>query len=154
MAVFLFDSSALVKRYLKESGSQWVGRTLQPVAGHTILVAQTTPVELVAAVTRRMRGGSLSVSDTDEVIADIAYDTAIQYQTIVMTHDVVKRAMTLSRVYGLRGYDAIQLGTAIHVLVRQSGEEVSPVRFVCADKELIQAAVAEGLVVFNPNEVT
>ena len=153
MAVFLFDSSALVKRYLKESGSQWVRTTLQPATGHTILVAQTTPVELVAAVTRRMRGGFLSVSDADEVISDIVYDTAIQYQPVFMTHDVVKRAMTLSRVYGLRGYDAIQLGTAIHVLVRQAGEEISPVRFVCSDQELIQAAVAEGVVVFNPNHV-
>ena len=71
-----------------------------------------------------------------------------------MTHDVVKRSMTLSRVYGLRGYDAIQLGTAIHVLVRQAGEQISQVRFVCSDRELLQAAVAEGLVVFNPNEVT
>ena len=80
MAVFLFDSSALVKRYLKEPGSQWVRTTLQPIAGHTILVAQTSPVELVAAVTRRMRGGFLSVSEADEVISDIAYDTAIQYR--------------------------------------------------------------------------
>ena len=154
MAVFLFDSSALVKRYLKESGSQWVRTILQPSAGHTILVAQTSPVELVAAVTRRMRGGFLSASEADEVIADIVYDTAIQYQTIFMNHAVVQRAMPLSRIYGLRGYDAIQLGTAIHVLVRQVGEEISQVRFVCSDRELLQAAASEGLVVFNPNDVS
>ena len=153
MAIFLFDSSALVKRYLKEAGSNWVRAILQPTTGHTILVAQTTPVELVASVTRRMRGGFLSVSDADDVISDIVYDSAIQYQTIQMPHEVVKRAMTLSRVHGLRGYDAIQLGTAIQVLIRQTGEAISPLRFVCSDKELLQAAAAEGLIVFNPNLV-
>ena len=59
MATFVFDSSALVKRYLDERGSEWVRRTLLPSSAHTVFVAQTTPVELIAAITRRQRSGAL-----------------------------------------------------------------------------------------------
>jgi uncharacterized protein len=42
MSVLFFDSSALVKRYLTESGSTWITALLDPSAGHTIVVAAIT----------------------------------------------------------------------------------------------------------------
>lgn len=34
MADYFFDSSALVKRYVREVGSDWVGQLTDPPAGH------------------------------------------------------------------------------------------------------------------------
>ena len=53
MSVFYFDSSALVKRYLRETGSVWVAGLTDPAAGHRILVADVTLVEVAAAIAAR-----------------------------------------------------------------------------------------------------
>ena len=36
MALYFFDSSALVKRYVREQGSVWVRETTVSVSGHLI----------------------------------------------------------------------------------------------------------------------
>lgn len=58
MAVYFFDSSALVKRYVQETGSAWVMATTAPQAGHALYIARITAVEVVSALTRRHRDGS------------------------------------------------------------------------------------------------
>ena len=60
MAVFFFDSSALVKRYAKEPGSAWVRGLTQPKAAHTLYIARITAIEITSAITRKLRGGLLS----------------------------------------------------------------------------------------------
>jgi len=34
MAAYFLDSSALIKRYVQENGTQWVRRTTEPDSGH------------------------------------------------------------------------------------------------------------------------
>lgn len=97
MSAFLFDSSALVKRYLDEPGSDWVRRILHPTLGHDIIVAQTTPIELVAAISRRQRGGALTAEDAETAIADLVYDFSVQYDVLALSHMIVQRAMELDR---------------------------------------------------------
>ncbi|MCZ6680412.1 MAG: hypothetical protein O7E52_24545 [Candidatus Poribacteria bacterium] len=36
MAVYFFDSSAIVKRYVSEMGTTWVGSICRPTAGNDI----------------------------------------------------------------------------------------------------------------------
>ena len=36
MAVYFLDSSALVKRYITETGTLWVRRLCEPAAGHEL----------------------------------------------------------------------------------------------------------------------
>lgn len=36
MAVYVVDSSALVKRYVRENGTAWVRGLTDPAAGHTL----------------------------------------------------------------------------------------------------------------------
>ena len=55
MSYFYLDSSALVKRYLIETGSAWVRSIANPSVGHTILVAAITWVEVAAAFAARHR---------------------------------------------------------------------------------------------------
>ena len=63
MAVYFLDSSAVVKRYAQETGSAWVEALTAPSAGNALYLAHITAVEIVAAVTRRQRGGTLTASD-------------------------------------------------------------------------------------------
>jgi predicted nucleic acid-binding protein len=53
---FIFDASAVVKRYLKETGSGWIHGLADPAASHELFLTRIARVEVVAAVTRRGRG--------------------------------------------------------------------------------------------------
>ena len=64
MAVYFFDTSALVKRHVTEVGSGWVRAQSAAKAGHTLYIAGITAVEMTSAITRRQRGGSLSAAQT------------------------------------------------------------------------------------------
>ena len=57
MADCYFDSSALVKRYVNETGSTWVCGLFDPGLRHEVFIAAITSVEIIAAITRRARGG-------------------------------------------------------------------------------------------------
>ena len=58
MGHYFFDTSGLVKRHVNESGTRWVRNLTRVRAGHLISLAEITTVEMVAAITRRQRGGS------------------------------------------------------------------------------------------------
>lgn len=61
MSHYFFDSSALVKRYIPEIGTTWVRSIVAPTSGNTVIIAHITSVEVVSAVMRRSRDGSVPV---------------------------------------------------------------------------------------------
>ena len=60
MTTYYFDTSALSKRYVQETGSAWVRAVLNPSAGHLLLTARITMVEIYSALARRKREGAVS----------------------------------------------------------------------------------------------
>lgn len=66
--------------------------------------------------------------------------------------DLIRAAVGLARTHGLRGYDAVQLATALQVrdaLIQNQLEQ--DFTLVSADLELNAAAALEGLQVEDPN---
>ena len=55
--IWFVDTSALVKRYIRESGSEWLR---SEIVRHEVLISQLTPIELAAALSKRFREGSIS----------------------------------------------------------------------------------------------
>jgi predicted nucleic acid-binding protein len=47
--IYFLDSSALIKRYVTETGSAWVTNLIEPTSGNRIYVARITAVEVVSA---------------------------------------------------------------------------------------------------------
>lgn len=151
MAIYFLDSSALVKRYINETGSAWVLGLFTPTLSNEFFVAAITGVEIVAAITRRARNGSVTVADAALVCNQLRSDLQTDYQVIEITEGIINSAMALAETQGLRGYDAVQLavGCAINELCIANG--LSPIVFVSADEELNLAAVNEELLIENPN---
>ena len=85
MAVYFCDSSAVVKRYVQETGSVWVNNTLDPAAEHQIYIARITGVEVISAITRRARSGDIAASDADSVLSQFRRDFAATYRKIEIT---------------------------------------------------------------------
>jgi hypothetical protein len=151
MAVYVLDSSALVKRYVREIGSAWVSGLFDPSLNNDVLIAAITGVEIVAAITRRACGGSITMADATTVINQFRNDLHTDYQIVEITDRVINSAMVLAETHGLRGYDAVQLAAALEVNTICLANSLPSVYFVSADGELNAAAVSEGLNVQNPN---
>lgn len=152
MAVYFFDSSALVKRYAQETGSDWVIETTEPEAGHPLYIARITAVEVISAITRRHRGGSLSETDAATASSDFRYDLSHQYRVVEVTSTVLSQAMQLAEKHALRGYDAVQLSAALVVHNMRETLGLPALVLVSADRDLNTAATAEGLTVDDPND--
>ena len=151
MAVYFFDSSALVKRYAHETGSDWILALTEPSAGHSLYIARITAVEVISALTRRQRGGSISATDSATTMAAFRHDLSHQYRVIEITPAVITQAMRLAETRGLRGYDAVQLAAALIVQKMRETLGLSALELVSADRDLNDAAGAEDLTVDNPN---
>ena len=149
--IYYMDSSCLVKRYVNEIGSGWVLSITNPVAGNEIYIVRITGVEVVSAISRRKRDGTIISADAAMVIATLKNDLLNEYQIIEVTEQLVNRAMTLAETYGLRGFDAVQLAGACEVQALCSASGIPPLSFLSADKGLSAAAIAEGLSVDDPN---
>ena len=147
MGVFFHDTSAILKRYLKEPGSGWVQTLTDPATGHFHYLARITLPEAVSAITRRERGGQIAAADALTAIAQFRSDFARQYRIAELSASLIDRAALLARTHGLRGYDAVQLATALAV------RDLAPTLVLhSADIELNAAAAALGLAVEDPND--
>lgn len=151
MAIYFIDSSALVKRYISEIGSAWVLGLFDPALNNEVFIAAITSVEIIAAITRRSRSGSISITDATIIRNQFKSDLRKDYQIVEITESIINSGMALSEISGLRGYDAIQLaaGRAVNSLCIANG--LPPITFVSADNELNAAVVGEGLMIENPN---
>ncbi|MFB2921142.1 type II toxin-antitoxin system VapC family toxin [Aerosakkonema funiforme] len=148
---YFLDTSALVKRYVAETGSNWIKSITDSAIGNDIAIAQITWVEVLSALGRRRREGSLSTDDFDYVLEEFREDFDNQYRVIEVDRMLIEIAGQLVIQYPLRAYDAIQLASALRV---QSFFATIPdieLIFVTADDRLINIAQTEGLVTDNPN---
>ena len=148
MALLYLDTSALVKLYLDEPGSERVEELASEDSDHDLAICSITQVEFHAAIRRRRREGGL---DDEEV------ELAIELFNGRLRDDFLRRpvddrtldlASSLTARHPLRGYDAVQLAACLDL----ARAERDPPTFVCADRTLLTAAEAEGLPVIDPNQ--
>ncbi|HKP85592.1 MAG TPA: type II toxin-antitoxin system VapC family toxin [Blastocatellia bacterium] len=151
MAVYFFDSSAIVKGYLNETGTSWVINIIDPASHSNIYLARITLVEVVSAITRKARGTGLSTTGAAKAIADFRQDFMQEYALVEQTPLLIEQAAALAEAHVLRANDAIQLAAAIYVNAERLSLGLSEILLVSSDAELNAAAVIEGLVVDDPN---
>ena len=82
MAVYYFDSSALVKRYAQEIGTTWIVGITTPVAGHDIYLVRITGPEIVAALFRKVRTGEITQADAIRAATNFKTDFQVQYRSL------------------------------------------------------------------------
>jgi predicted nucleic acid-binding protein len=151
MAALYSDACALAKRYIMETGSGWLRNLVNPATGNEVYTIRLTAAELIAAITRRERGGTLSATEATRARADFRHDLATGYFLLEATETLVNTAMRLAETHGLRGYDAVQLAAGLELNRFYISAGFLPILFISADNELNAAAIAEGLLVDNPN---
>ena len=151
MALYYFDSSALVKRYINERGTAWVLGLTDPSAANIIFVGRITAVEVVSAITRAARKGSITSADAASANANFRHDYLNQYRAMEITAGLIGRAMAIAEQYALRGYDAVQLAVAVETQTYNLSVGLPVLTLISADNDLNAAAIAAGLIVDDPN---
>jgi predicted nucleic acid-binding protein len=155
MAFQFFDSSSLVKKYISETGTNWVRNIFNAVPAHEIYVSRITEVEATAAIARRKKGGSLSTSDAALAIQQLRSDFLTRFRILDVAANVSTQACAVAETHALRGYDAVQLASGIIIYNRLLSLGANPNQisftFISSDNELNSAAQIEGLIIENPN---
>ena len=136
--ILYLDSSALVKRYISEVGSDAVADAIaQAEIVGTSLISRA---ETVAALAKAARLGVLKLDDAEAAVPVFRSGWPIQVR-VQATEALMGRADSLAWELGLRGYDAVQLASA---LIWQESMEQQVV-FATFDRRLWRAGTQQGL---------
>jgi predicted nucleic acid-binding protein len=141
-----FDTSALVRRYYEENGSEVVDAIIED-ADTTVVITSLAVIEAVSAVRRKY--------NTDEITEDVMYsliaaffrEALDEFVILPMEEVAFERSFDLVVQNDLRTLDALQLSAALSVAH-------DDLRFVCADRELVAVADRLGLTTMDPSEIS
>jgi len=128
-----FDTSAFVKRYIEEPGSESVMEICREVE-HLVLSLICLP-EMISTLNRLVRQGKLS-GEQYQQIKDLILNDFEDVEVCDITTEVIKQTILCLEKNPLRAMDALHLGCAL---------VVRPDLFVSSDRRQIEAARSEGL---------
>lgn len=140
-----FDSSALVKRYVKEEGSEKV----QEIMTQTVYLETSalTELELTHFLERAKRERRIDSPAYRKLASNLERDIRGGVLSLAnLNKESWKEAKRLIQQRRLRVADSIQLASALATNIRFQGQ----IHFVCADQILLQAAKLERLRCLNP----
>lgn len=152
MPNYFLDTSALAKRYHKESGSEYMDRIIEQ-PGSRLLISYLSIVELESVLAIKTRTGEI-----DEQALRIArrrFRADIAQQRLLVAPPVHERHFHSARKLliqygveeGLRTLDALQLAIAFDL--RQLGQADV---LVAADQRLCKVASMAGCLAVNPEK--
>jgi predicted nucleic acid-binding protein len=136
--IVYLDASALVKRYVAERGSKEVIELT--AAAEIVATSLISRAEVAAAFARAVRLGALDHDGGRRAQRRFSREWP-DLARVPVSVALVSRAETLAWDYGLRGYDAVQLASAL-TWQESIGEDVFLGTF---DGQLWEAAPGAGL---------
>jgi uncharacterized protein len=132
------DTSALIKRYVRETGSEQVVAYFSQFS--IIGTSALTQAEMASAMAKALRLGWV-----DEAGISLAWQDFLShwaaYTRLPASSGVVERAASIAWRHNLRAYDSIHLSSAM-AWKEITGDQVA---FACYDLNLLKAARQEGL---------
>lgn len=151
MTTYYLDTSALVKCYAREQGTDWMRGLVKSPHAHFFSTVRLSGPELVAALFRKLRTRELPRAVVLRLVQEFKADWQGLYDVLEVNTAVCERAMALVEQHGLRGYDAVHLAAAMIAHEVRRASHLPDLIFLAADDDLLHAAAAEGLRTDNPN---
>lgn len=147
MALYYLETSALVKLYVKEPGTERLLRLAARTGNHRFAVLTLTRVEVHSAIRRRQREGDIDEPIAERLLSQFEQHLESRFIRQVLNDALIDLATSLVNRSALRAYDAVQLAGCLILKENSATDEPT---FVCSDQRLIQAAQTEGLGCFDP----
>ncbi len=126
-----FDTSALVKYYYEEYGSDYVTKLIQDPTNE-IFISEISIIEFVSSLYKKFRTKELPETDLEIAITEFKLslsDFTIEPFTTIVRENAEKIITNYGKKLGIRTLDAMQLSTYILIADSES-------KFVCADNTL------------------
>jgi predicted nucleic acid-binding protein len=147
MIIYFFDTSALVKRYHQEIGTNVIDLAFRDDADKVI--CDIAVIEFYSAFARKVRTGEISEDTFRETVKALAEDIRSgRIRLSPVTDFDKKEALTLIEKWGLsnnlRTLDALQLA------VMKRNSSLGEMRVYCSDSSFVTVVEQEGLAVTNP----
>ncbi|MCX9013038.1 MAG: type II toxin-antitoxin system VapC family toxin [Candidatus Methanoperedens sp.] len=142
MKFYFLDTSALVKRYHAEKGTNVIDRIFSE-EDKAIVISSICITEMVSALNRKKEEKVISKEDLDVALSKFFHDAIKDFLILELDDGHIKDSIVLVLKRSLRTLDALQLAVAIGL------KELKPI-FVCADKKLASVAEKEGIEAINP----
>jgi predicted nucleic acid-binding protein len=147
LGLYYLETSALVKLYVREPGSERLLRLAARVTNHRFAVLALSRVEMHSAIRRRQREGDIEAAIADRLLSQFEQHLESRFIKQVLNDQLIDLATSLVKRNGLRAYDAVQLAGCLMLKENSASDEPS---FVCSDQRLLQAAEQEGLACVDP----
>lgn len=142
MIIYL-DASALVKKYVAEPHSaEVIDLIVQAKVAGTSLLSRA---EVVATLAKLVRMNALHKDEAVSAL-QIFRQHWRDYERLQVTEALITRADALAWEYGLRGYDAVHLASAL----RWQEALAEPITLATFDRQLWYSGQAAGLNVWPP----
>jgi len=141
-----FDTSALVKAYVEEPGSDAVKEIIDRFRG-SLWLTDHVALEVLAAFAYKVRDRKLERFEYRRARAEFFADFPLIFNRIPVDESVMGTAMSLAddhRRIAAGSLDLLHVASALHADI---GEDLT---IVCADRAMRNLAAAAGLGVFNP----
>jgi predicted nucleic acid-binding protein len=148
LALYYLDTSALVKLYVREHGTERMLQLTSRTASNQLAVLALAQVEIRSALRRRERVGEISRAVVDQLLASFQRHVESKFLRQAITDAILDEACDLIDRRGLTAFDAIQLA-GYFALKTTSGKNIPT--FVSADRDLLHAAEAEAVPVMDPS---
>ena len=138
MTFAYFDTSALIKRYVREPGTT---RVVSLLRRHDLLSSAITPVEVMSALCRRKRNGELSEEDFAATLTRVQSER-IRWELVEVGGMVLNRAEAI-----VQGTVPMRAMDAVHVASLMTFQAAAGIRipFVTGDGRQRDAATLLGL---------
>ena len=143
MTILFFDTSALVKRYAEEPGTQRVDELID--GDERVLISSLSIIETVSAFRRKYNRDQLTAERMNTLLAAFFREALDDFVIVPLEESVLQFSFDLVLEHDLRTLDSLQLSAALSL---QTDDD--PVRFVSADAELVAAARDNGIEAENP----
>jgi predicted nucleic acid-binding protein len=137
MKVF-FDTSALLKHYIAESGSSTVDTILNEA--EEIYISPITYIESNSALIRRYENKEISNKDLKYVQKNLLKDIKV-FNVVLFNEKLENKAIYLIKKHKIRSLDSIQAASCLII---------KPNLFVSADVKLLKVIEIEKTKTLNP----
>lgn len=149
MTIFYLDTSALVKRYKTEEGTDIIDYLYDNLPkGHSLATSFLTVLEFASAIRRLLKGKRISQDEFETVMSTFSQELE-PFLIRPLEDKIVAEALNKVIRHALKSADSIQLSTALELreMMKEAGENVV---FICDDVELLNAGRGENLEVISP----
>ena len=149
MPIFYLDTSAVMKRYRSETGSDVVAELFGKLANSNALAtSELTVLEMNSALARLLESRQMTQGEYQKTLDRFARDIDLYGLTVMPVHsELVTEAISVVRGYSLRALDALHFTSAMTASELPGNQNLY---MVSADRKIIEVCVRHGIPSLNP----